>query len=199
MQQLLNLMGDLKVGIVVITGDSYVAVPLDDYKKNKEAIDDFVRTKEWGNKWTSIGVALYRARVMLERRKLACNEEENGNEADPPKSSSDEAMRLLGALTSKMSPQAVHRNSTADSKNIIIFSDGDKDICAYDSYTEDCPQWKKDNITAHSQKSEARAVHKLGIKITFVSVDSGKSHPRVVTIAGKPENIVEIDSYTVSY
>ncbi|KHJ91237.1 hypothetical protein OESDEN_08902 [Oesophagostomum dentatum] len=39
MQQLLDLMGDIKVGIVVIAGDSYVAVPLDDYRKNKKAIE----------------------------------------------------------------------------------------------------------------------------------------------------------------
>ncbi|KHJ84822.1 hypothetical protein OESDEN_15459 [Oesophagostomum dentatum] len=39
MRQLLNLMGDIKVGVVVIAGNSYVAVPLDDYRKNKWAIE----------------------------------------------------------------------------------------------------------------------------------------------------------------
>ncbi|KHJ89719.1 hypothetical protein OESDEN_10446 [Oesophagostomum dentatum] len=88
------------------------------------------------------------------------------------------------------------QNSTADSKNIVIFSDGDQDICAYNHPAEDCPQWKRDNITAHSQESEAEAVHKLGIKVTFVAVNARKSNPRIMKIAGKPENIVDVNSFT---
>ncbi|KHJ84226.1 hypothetical protein OESDEN_16063 [Oesophagostomum dentatum] len=52
------------------------------------------------------------------------------------------------------------KDSTADSKNIIIFSDGDTDACRYNDISESCPQWKRDIIRAHPQAAEARAVSK---------------------------------------
>ncbi|KHJ85506.1 hypothetical protein OESDEN_14766 [Oesophagostomum dentatum] len=66
MQQLMNTIGDVKAGVVVIAGNSYIAVHLDDYSKNKEQIAEFVRTKQWGKEWTSVGVALFKARQMLQ-------------------------------------------------------------------------------------------------------------------------------------
>ncbi|KHJ79698.1 hypothetical protein OESDEN_20647, partial [Oesophagostomum dentatum] len=68
MQQLMNTIGDVKAGVVVIAGNSYVAVHLDDYKKNKDQIAEFVQRKQWGREWTSVGVALFKARQMLDVR-----------------------------------------------------------------------------------------------------------------------------------
>ncbi|KHJ82314.1 hypothetical protein OESDEN_17993, partial [Oesophagostomum dentatum] len=38
MLQILGVIGDIKVGVVVIASNSYVAVPMDDYKNNANKI-----------------------------------------------------------------------------------------------------------------------------------------------------------------
>ncbi|EYC17257.1 hypothetical protein Y032_0031g2358 [Ancylostoma ceylanicum] len=59
-------MKNIRVGLVIISGASHVEIEMDYYENNKAKIDKFVREFKWGNKWTGVGVALYKARKMLE-------------------------------------------------------------------------------------------------------------------------------------
>ncbi|KAK6744416.1 hypothetical protein RB195_011236 [Necator americanus] len=66
MVKVTELIKNIRVGIVVIAGTPTVEVDIDFYENNKGKIKNFLETKEWGNKWTSIGPALYLARKSLE-------------------------------------------------------------------------------------------------------------------------------------
>ncbi|RCN37375.1 hypothetical protein ANCCAN_16718, partial [Ancylostoma caninum] len=61
-----KLIKDIRVGLVIISGAPHVEIEMDFYENNKAKIDKFVKKYKWGSRWKAVGVALYKARKLLE-------------------------------------------------------------------------------------------------------------------------------------
>ncbi|CAJ0597058.1 unnamed protein product [Cylicocyclus nassatus] len=66
MKKVFDNIKNIRVGVVVIEGHSRVVFSMSWYDEIKSKIADYVNSAKWGNKWTAIGVAIYKARIMLE-------------------------------------------------------------------------------------------------------------------------------------
>ncbi|KAK6744999.1 hypothetical protein RB195_011608 [Necator americanus] len=100
----------------------------------------------------------------------------------------------------KLARESLEKDS-ADEKIIVMVSDGDQDICAHDYPTEKCPQEVKNKVAEYNQKSEAKKVHAVGIRVIYVLVGNlietqAGARDRVLAIAGGQQNIVPVSSFT---
>ncbi|EPB79851.1 von Willebrand factor type A domain protein [Ancylostoma ceylanicum] len=66
MMKVMKAMKNIRVGLVILSGDPHVEIPMDYFENNRKKFEDFLENQKWGNKWTAVGVALFRARELLQ-------------------------------------------------------------------------------------------------------------------------------------
>ncbi|CAJ0597068.1 unnamed protein product, partial [Cylicocyclus nassatus] len=172
MKKIFDSMKNIRVGVVVIEGHSRVQFPMSWYNETKSEIEHFVKTAEWEDKWTSIGVAIYKARIMLEVERT------------------DEKIVVL--ISDGDSDQCLY--DYTDTRK--------RPNGKMKTYVANCENWKREAIKAHPQVREAEELRKRSIRLIYVIAnekyydEKRERRERVLKMVASPDDIIRARHFT---